>query len=59
MPAGVSWGSYLSFTASAMISMLAGAQLVHQYYKPLEDLNVYIEEEMKQRQAINTDGKAK
>lgn len=59
MPAGVSWGNYLSFTAFAMISMLAGAQLVHQYYKPLEDLNVYIEEEMKQRQAINTDGEAK
>ncbi|KAL3170991.1 hypothetical protein MRX96_013889 [Rhipicephalus microplus] len=28
-----------------MLSMFAGAQCVHQYYKPLSDLDAYVEEE--------------
>lgn len=47
MPVGVSWARYLSFTAAAMLSMLAGSQVVHQYYRPLKDLNVYINKELK------------
>lgn len=47
MPAGVSWPTYLKFTTAALASMFAGAQLVHVYYKPLNDLDRYIEEEMK------------
>lgn len=47
MPAGVSWGQYIKFLTCAMISMMAGSQLVHMYYKPLEDLNTYIENEIK------------
>ncbi|XP_073944113.1 ubiquinol-cytochrome c reductase complex assembly factor 6 sloth 2 [Choristoneura fumiferana] len=47
MPAGVTWGQYISFSAAAMFSMLAGSQLVHQYYKPLQDLNEYLNKEMK------------
>ncbi|XP_067642141.1 ubiquinol-cytochrome c reductase complex assembly factor 6 [Eurosta solidaginis] len=47
MPAGVSWGQYMKFLTAAMLSMMAGSQLVHMYYKPLEDLNTYIEREMK------------
>ncbi|XP_013186493.2 ubiquinol-cytochrome-c reductase complex assembly factor 6 [Amyelois transitella] len=46
MPAGVSWGQYLTFTAAAMISMLTGSQVVHQYYRPLQDLHNYINEEL-------------
>ncbi|XP_028898253.1 uncharacterized protein LOC114804376 [Zeugodacus cucurbitae] len=46
MPAGVSWGQYMKFLSAAMLSMMAGSQLVHMYYKPLDDLNTYIEREM-------------
>ncbi|XP_046749208.1 protein brawnin [Diprion similis] len=45
MPAGVSWSRYLSYTAVAMLTMLAGAQTVHYFYKPLDDLNILIEQE--------------
>lgn len=34
MPAGMSWGRYMTFAASAIASMLLGASLVHSYYKP-------------------------
>ncbi|XP_067012220.1 ubiquinol-cytochrome c reductase complex assembly factor 6 [Anabrus simplex] len=46
MPAGVTWPTYLKFAASAMISMFAGAQVVHVYYKPLDDMNVLVEKEL-------------
>ncbi|XP_044262312.1 protein brawnin [Tribolium madens] len=49
MPAGVSWPRYLSFLGAATLTMFAGAQTVHYYYKPLSDLDKYVEEEMKQR----------
>lgn len=55
MPAGVSWSYYIKFTTCAMLSMLAGSQVVHMYYRPLEDLNEYIEEEMKQKKAMSND----
>ncbi|XP_022908504.1 ubiquinol-cytochrome c reductase complex assembly factor 6 [Onthophagus taurus] len=47
MPAGVSWPRYLKFFTAAMLSMLAGSQVVHMYYKPMADLDKYIEEERK------------
>lgn len=47
MPAGVTWPQYIAFTTAAMLSMLAGSQTVHQYYRPLQDLNVYINKELK------------
>jgi hypothetical protein len=34
MPAGMPWGSYLKVFTASMISMLAGATMVHNYYKP-------------------------
>lgn len=46
MPAGVSWPRYMLFFSAAMLSMMAGAQTVHVYYNPLQDLNKYIEDEM-------------
>ncbi|XP_054729001.1 ubiquinol-cytochrome-c reductase complex assembly factor 6 [Anastrepha obliqua] len=55
MPAGVSWGQYMKFLSAAMLSMMAGSQLVHLYYKPLNDINVYIEREMKAANAQNAD----
>ncbi|XP_047021430.1 uncharacterized protein LOC124631219 [Helicoverpa zea] len=47
MPAGVTWGQYIAFSSAAMLSMLAGSQIVHQYYKPLRDLNEYINKELR------------
>lgn len=49
MPAGVSWPKYISFFVAAMASMAAGAQTVHVYYKPLVDLEVYVEKEIEKR----------
>lgn len=43
MPAGVPWSVYLRFTLAASLSMLAGAQTVHQFYRPLEDLDIWVE----------------
>lgn len=45
MPAGVDWPTYLKFAAAALLSMFAGAQVVHTVYKPLQDMDVYIAEE--------------
>lgn len=47
MPAGVSWGQYMKFMASALLAMMAGSQAVHMYYKPLDDLPAYIENEQR------------
>ncbi|XP_057664664.1 ubiquinol-cytochrome-c reductase complex assembly factor 6 [Diorhabda carinulata] len=45
MPAGVSWGRYSLFSIAALLAMLSGSQVVHLYYKPLSDIDKYIEEE--------------
>ncbi|XP_012157475.1 uncharacterized protein LOC105664497 [Ceratitis capitata] len=57
MPAGVSWGQYMKFLSAAMLSMMAGSQLVHMYYKPLDDLNTYIEREMGSTNTTNLNDK--
>lgn len=38
MPAGVSWPRYLRMLGASLLSMFAGAQVVHQYYLP--DLSI-------------------
>eukprot|EP00079_Xenopus_tropicalis_P011822 XP_002938123.1 PREDICTED: uncharacterized protein C12orf73 homolog [Xenopus tropicalis] len=38
MPAGVSWPHYLKMLGASMLSMFAGAEVVHRYYRP--DLSV-------------------
>nr|XP_033808740.1 uncharacterized protein C12orf73 homolog [Geotrypetes seraphini] len=38
MPAGVSWPMYLKMLTASALAMFAGAQVVHNYYKP--DLSV-------------------
>lgn len=53
MPAGVTWPTYLKFFTAAMLSMLAGAQTVHLFYRPLDDIEKYIEEE-KERMSRKT-----
>jgi len=44
MPAGVSWPTYLKFTIAAGLSMVAGAETVHRFYRPLEHLEEFIED---------------
>lgn len=46
MPAGVSWPTYLRFVAAASLSMFFGAQVVHNIYKPLEDLDEMVKQEI-------------
>ena len=52
MPAGASWGEYLRFMAAGLGSMFLGAQAVHLYYKPLDDMTHVINElkRVKQKQ---------
>ncbi|KAK2168318.1 hypothetical protein LSH36_18g08014 [Paralvinella palmiformis] len=58
MPAGVPWVVYVPFATAAMVSMFAGAQLVHLHYQPLSDLEdmVKVEREklLKEREKQNT-----
>jgi len=48
MPAGVTWSVYLKFATAAALSMFAGSQFVHSFYRPLQDLDSMVEKE-KQR----------
>ena len=34
MPYQMSWGYFLSFAGSALVSVFLGASVVHNYYKP-------------------------
>ncbi|EFB13452.1 hypothetical protein PANDA_003513, partial [Ailuropoda melanoleuca] len=34
MPAGVSWATYLKLFAASLLTMCAGAEVVHRYYRP-------------------------
>lgn len=47
MPSGVSWPTYLKFVAAASLSMFFGAQIVHNIYRPLEDLDDLVQKELK------------
>ncbi len=51
MPAGVPLERYAKFTAAALLTMLAGAQLVHLTYRPLDELPELIEQTKKQKLA--------
>lgn len=61
MPAGVSWPTYLKFALASGLSMIAGAQTVHQFYKPLEDLEEWVKNFEEQQKLIeevkNTEAK--
>lgn len=51
MPAGVTWGKYITVFATYLLSMFAGAQTVHYIYKPLDDFNAEIERRKKEIRA--------
>jgi len=44
MPAGVSTTTYVKFASSALLSMAAGSQFVHLYYRPLKDIEEFVKE---------------
>jgi len=46
MPAGVSWNTYLKFFVASLLSMMAGSQVVHTIYHPLEDLDSLVKLEI-------------
>jgi hypothetical protein len=48
LPPGVTLGQYLKFTIAALTTMFAGSQVVHIYYRPLQDLDKYIDKELKE-----------
>lgn len=52
MPAGVSWPTYIKFSLSAGLSMVVGAQTVHQFYRPLEDLEEWVKRFEEQQKII-------
>jgi len=52
MPAGVSWGTYIKYTFAAGLSMVAGAQTVHQLYRPLDDLEEWVKKFEEQQKLI-------
>lgn len=57
MPAGVSWPTYLKFVTAASLSMFFGAQVVHNIYRPLDDLDEMVKQEIekiKEEQAKDT-----
>jgi len=51
MPAGVSWGQYFRYTSAAMMSMFCGAQLVHMFYRPMDDFDRYVKEALEKEEA--------
>lgn len=52
MPAGISPGKYVALMASALITMFAGSQVMHNYYAPLADLDEYVKREEERRKAV-------
>ncbi|XP_044773297.1 protein BRAWNIN-like [Neomonachus schauinslandi] len=34
MPTGVSWATYLKMFAASLLTMCAGAEVMHRYYRP-------------------------
>ena len=49
MPAGMSWPRYLTFAVVSLLTSFAGAQVVHQIYRPLDDLEDLVQQELERR----------
>lgn len=44
MPAGVGWGEYLRTATVVLLTMAAGSQTVHYWYRPLDGLEHLVKE---------------
>lgn len=53
MPAGVNLSQYMKFFVAAMFSMMAGSQVVHIVYHPLDGLDLLVQQEMKRLSAFS------
>ncbi|XP_026817548.1 uncharacterized protein LOC113556661 [Rhopalosiphum maidis] len=51
MSGNISIVTYVKFSLMAITSMMFGSQLVHNQYKPLDDLEDYVEKEMEKLKA--------
>ncbi|XP_051173155.1 protein brawnin [Leptopilina boulardi] len=49
MIAGLSWPRYITFFITSMAAMLGGSQFVHNIYRPLDDLEDLVAEELARR----------
>ena len=48
---GVTWRTKAVVMLISVVSLISGSSLVHQYYKPLDDIEEYIEREIQSRKA--------
>lgn len=53
MSGNIPIAAYVKFGIMAMVSMMFGSQLVHNVYKPLDDLEDYVEKEIENLKAAN------
>ncbi|KAF0766987.1 Uncharacterized protein FWK35_00002877 [Aphis craccivora] len=51
MSGNISIATYIKFSLMAITSMMFGSQIVHNQYKPLDDLEDYVEKEMEKLKA--------
>ena len=59
MPAGLSWPKYFGLLGSSMFFLFLGSQAVHAVYRPLDDLDQYIENyKQEQRKLLKEKGKS-
>ncbi|CAB0033170.1 unnamed protein product [Trichogramma brassicae] len=58
MPAGLSWPRYISIFAASILTSFAGAQCVHMYYKPLDDLEQLVQQELERRRRAREESKS-
>ena len=58
MPGGVGMGEYWRFMGAAMLSMFLGAQSVHIFYRPLDDLDDYVKKAKEERGVDTQDAPA-
>ena len=56
MPGGVGMGEYWRFMGAAMLSMFLGAQSVHIFYRPLDDLDDYVMRAKEEKGKENQEG---
>lgn len=47
MPYGMSMPRFISLVTLSMLAMFSGSQVVHMVFKPLDDLDDLIEQELK------------
>ena len=52
MPGGLSVPKYIAFLSSSLLSMSFGSQIVHNIYRPLDDLDEYIEKYRKHQDEL-------